>query len=141
MKHGKFGSRVYDVWSHMLYRCRNPRYPGFHRYGGRGISVCSDWHDFANFYRDMGDPPEGMSLDRIDNDGDYTPENCRWATHREQMMNRHNSRPVMVLGEVMTVGDICIMAGTKKSMAERRIKRGWPIWEACVLQPHVKFAA
>ena len=76
------------VWQAMLQRCSNPKATHYYRYGGRGIIVCERWLKFENFYKDMGDRPEGMTLDRINNNGNYEPLNCRWVTHKENCNNR-----------------------------------------------------
>lgn len=86
--HGKSNTRVHNCWTSMLQRCNNPRNPAYKWYGARGIQVCERWHSFENFYADMGDQPEGLSIDRINNDGNYEPTNCRWATTSEQLSNR-----------------------------------------------------
>lgn len=87
--HGMSESLIYLIWRAMLSRCENPENKSYKNYGGRGTKVCERWHTFENFYADVGDRPEGMTLDRWpDNDGDYKPTNFRWATWEEQAGNR-----------------------------------------------------
>jgi hypothetical protein len=84
-------SRTYNSWTNMIARCTRPNTPWFHLYGGRGITVCDRWRNFDAFLQDMGERPEGRTLDRIDPDGNYEPDNCRWATPSEQNLNRRRS--------------------------------------------------
>lgn len=88
MTHGKRGSKAYEVWDNMKQRCLNKNNTRYHDYGGRGITVCARWMKFINFYKDMGDPPRGKQLDRINNDKGYCKKNCRWSTRKEQGLNK-----------------------------------------------------
>ena len=86
--HGLYRSPAHVSWMNMMQRCFNPKNHKWPRYGKRGITVCARWLKFENFYADMGERPSGKSIDRINNDGDYEPGNCRWATPKEQRANQ-----------------------------------------------------
>jgi len=91
--HGMTGTPAYRVWNNIKQRCYNINDPNYDNYGGRGITVCNKWfNSFIEFYRDMGDPPKGMLIDRINNNGNYEPGNCRWATMLESCRNQRINR-------------------------------------------------
>ena len=85
--HGLTKTSIHDIWRSMRQRCLNKKNKAYKNYGGRGIKVCKEWESFEIFYKDMGERPEGMTLDRINNDGNYEKSNCRWATDAEQTNN------------------------------------------------------
>lgn len=111
LRHGKTRTRAHQVWVSMRGRCYNKSHPAFSDYGGRGIQVCSRWSRFENFLADMGDPPAGRTLDRINNEGPYTPKNCRWASRVQQVRNRRVSNWCTYLGERKSLPDWCDFFG------------------------------
>jgi hypothetical protein len=121
----------YRAWTHMLGRCYTPTDGSYRRYGGRGISVCDRWRtSYQNFLADMGPRPEDCSLDRIDNDGNYTPENCRWATRAQQSQNRSSNRHVEYAGRRWIVSQLAEHVGLPYEALRRRLDRGWSVEEA-----------
>jgi hypothetical protein len=120
---------VYKVWHAMLTRCRSPKDPAYRDYGGRGITVCVRWRDFAAFRADMGPRPRGGTLERIDVNGDYEPTNCRWASPREQANNRRTNRTLTLRGRSMTVAQWARELGASKTGLLHRLKAGWSVEE------------
>lgn len=123
--HGMSYSPIYRIWRAMLNRCENPNVVAYRDYGGRGIIVCERWRTFENFYADMGERPEGRSLDRIDNDGPYSPANCRWASRSEQSRNRRDRRKITVLGETKTIAEWAETSGLRLGTIWARLDKGW----------------
>jgi len=124
-EHGMTGTRTFSIWSKMKHRCTNPRAHNWERYGGRGIAVCDRWSDFANFLADMGQAPDGMTLDRIDSDGHYEPSNCRWATMLTQSRNRTNNVILEHDGRRMCMSEWAEETGIKIGTIWWRYKAGW----------------
>lgn len=133
-KHGMEGTPTYDVWAHMLDRCRNRRSKMYSRYGARGISVCDRWQSFENFLSDMGQKPDGLSLDRIDNNGNYEPGNCRWATDRMQNRNRSVSPVYEWKGEMRSLADLADEHGLKWRRVYERVRMGWSLEDALTIK-------
>jgi hypothetical protein len=125
--HGQSKTLIYAVWREMHKRCRNPKNRAFGDYGGRGIYVCPEWDDFRTFAADMGERPEGLTLERIDNDGPYSPENCRWATRTDQMLNRRSTRWLTHEGRTMTMRQWEKELGLSVSGLRYRLDRGWSL--------------
>lgn len=121
-------SKVYSTWASMISRCKNPVGDFYAQYGGRGIQVCERWRTFENFYADMGDKPEGHSIERIDVNGNYEPSNCRWANNYDQSLNKTNTIWVNVNGEVLPMMKVCEMVDIPYRVALNRKKMGWPEW-------------
>lgn len=131
-KHGMGQTSAYRRWQNIKRRCYSKSMINYERYGGRGIGVCDRWRNsFENFYADMGDPPSSeYSIERVDNLGDYSPENCRWATASEQARNRRSSRLIEHGGETLTLTEWTERTGLKRTTIAERINHGWSVDEA-----------
>lgn len=128
-------SRAYRCWNGMKSRCYNLNDPSYHRYGGRGIKVYTQWfQDFMSFLKDMGEPRPGQSLDRINNDGDYTPGNCRWATVSEQARNRNSNRILTAYGVSATIAEWAEALEVPQRNLHTRLAYKWES-ERVVTQP------
>lgn len=131
IKHGMHNTSSYRAWANMIYRCTNSNYKYFHHYGGRGIEVIAHWRNsFENFLKDMGECPNGMSLDRINNDGNYQPDNCRWATNKDQANNKRNNVKVTYQNETKTIAQWSRVTGVGTNVIRRRLLAGWNIADA-----------
>lgn len=126
-------SHEYWIWNAMKNRCNNPRYKHYQDYGGRGISVCERWMEFANFYADMGEKPDGMSLERRDNEAGYSPENCYWADRKTQNSNKRNSRFIEADGVIRTITEWGRVTGISHTTIIFRINHGWPEDQAATI--------
>lgn len=114
---------TYYTWCGMKARCTNPKNSHYATYGGKGITFCDKWNTFAGFLEDMGEKPVGKSLDRIDSNGNYCKENCRWATATEQARNKSNNRVIEFNGESKTLAEWASMLGLNQSSLSERLAR------------------
>lgn len=130
--HGQRSNPLYSTWKHMIDRCVNPKNKRYADWGGRGISVCERWHSVENFIADMWpNYKPGMTLDRIDNNKGYEPDNCQWSTCADQNRNRRDTHWVSYKGQNVCLTDAAAIAGLTRGLVKDRItKLGWPILKA-----------
>ena len=127
-KHMETKTRTFRSWSSMKDRCLNKNSDSYYLYGERGITICKAWvNDYAQFKKDMGVRPWRKSLDRIDNDGDYCPENCKWSTHLQQQMNKRNTIRVELDGKEYFLFEIAKKYNLTYQTVHWRYRKGWTI--------------
>lgn len=129
-KHGMDGTKIYSIWRNMVHRCTCPTAKAYPRYGGRGIRVCNRWRDFKNFMTDIGPRPDGGTLDRLNNDGNYEPDNCRWRSMAVQNRNKCNNRVFVLGGKHVTLAELLERYGVPRSTVFNRLARGLSISQA-----------
>ena len=130
MTHRYRDTKVYRAWKAMRTRCNNPNHKDYKHYGGRGIKVCKRWDTFLNFFQDMNNPPSPKhTLDRIDNNGNYCKENCRWATRKEQALNRTTNHRLKYQGTTLTITEWAEKLKVDPSRLYKRAYRGGSVKE------------
>ncbi len=134
--HGMSDTRLFHIWEDMIRRCESKNRKSYQHYGGRGIKVCEEWHSFIPFmeWSMQNGYEENLSIDRIENDGNYCPENCRWVTHKEQCNNTRRNQWVYIFGEKMNYAQAAEKFGINQSTIRGRIVRGWKP-EVAVMTP------
>lgn len=140
-KHGMSKTVIYRRWTHMLSRCYNTNDKRFSSYGGRGISVCKEWHDFNNFYNwsVLNGYDQKLTIERKDVNGNYSPDNCCWATHKEQANNRTNNHFIEYKGMKMTCQQWSERTGIKEGTIRFRLSKGWSVGRALNTPVGVKY--
>ena len=134
--HGLARKAEYYVWEAIINRCENPRCDAYPWYGARGITVCERWHSVANFYADMGPRPSAKyTIERLDNSGPYSPENCAWVSHLVQARNKRNNRWLTWNGETKTLAEWARTVSFNHKLIHDRLKRGWSIDDALHTPP------
>lgn len=129
-KHGMSRTDTYKVWADMRSRCTLPSVKQYADYGGRGIRVCDAWLTFVGFFADMGERPDGCTLERIDNNGNYEKSNCRWATRKEQGRNRRDNHLLNYMGQTRTITEWCEHLGLIRGRVQNRLDHGWSVERA-----------
>lgn len=125
LRHGKTDTSEFRIWKAMRQRCENVKSKSYPNYGGRGIKVNPDWQDFSTFYKDMGVRPEGYSIERVNNDGDYCKENCVWADRKTQQLNTRRNRHLTYNGETKTIREWSDAIGLDYFALLWRMDNGW----------------
>lgn len=123
IKHGLQKHSAYQVWRSLIKRCTNPTDKDWHNYGGRGITVCERWLSITSFVHDMGERPAGMTIERINNDLGYSPDNCRWATRPEQMRNTRQTRLITFNGKTQCLKDWACEIGIDRASLRQRLAK------------------
>ena len=131
-KHGQSNTRLHNIWRDIIKRCTNKKYRQFYLYGGRGIEVCADWLDFENFYiwAISNGYHDSLTIDRIDTNGNYDPNNCRWTTQKKQNNNKRNNHRISYKNKALTISEWSEVTGISSRTLWYRINAGWPIEEA-----------
>lgn len=141
-KHGKSDTRLYRIWKNMKTRCYNKNYERYNDYGGRSIKICDEWlNDFQAFYdwAVNNDYKENLTIDRIDNNKGYSPDNCRWATRKQQTRNRRNTMQFAYKGETKSLAEWCEVLNLNYKTINNRIYSGLPIEKALELEERHDF--
>lgn len=136
--HGMSKTRIYKEWAGMIQRCTNPKNTSYERYGAKGVTVCDEWlDDFMNFYNwaMANGYRDDLTIDRIDNEKGYSPDNCRWATEKEQAYNKKSNRNLTYKGKTMTMAEWAKVIGISSSSLFGRMKRGWSVEKALSTPP------
>jgi hypothetical protein len=135
----KRDQKEYNIWKSAKARCHTPTSKDYGRYGSRGISMCKEWRDsYEVFLRDIGPKPEGYTLDRIDNNGNYEPGNVKWASRKEQSHNRNNNNNIEYNGETHNLTEWARIIGIHRNTLEKRFKLGWSIEDTLSRRPRKK---
>lgn len=139
-KHGEYNTSLYRVWCSMKHRCLNKNDQSYHNYGGRGINVCDEWLNYEAF-RDWAIAngyKKGLTLERINNDGNYEPSNCKWIPKAKQSNNTRRCIRLTYNGKTMNIKDWANTMGLPYNLLQKRIKRGWPVEKALTTKPGAK---
>ena len=129
IKHGGSGTPLYNVWKSMRQRCNNSKLHDYRWYGMDGVKICEEWDNFANFreWALKNGYKSGLTIDRVNSHGPYSPENCRWVTIQEQQKNKRNVLKFLYLGDLYTVDTFCDKFGISKAMFYDRKHKGWSL--------------